>query len=266
MAANLDTGEQTGWISRLFRAPRPLRARTPDSSCIYAVGDIHGRLDLLVHLLDRIQDEANPAFRNVLVFVGDYIDRGPDSREVVEHLSTLEMPDWQVVFLRGNHDETLLKFLDDPMVYRNWREYGGAETLLSYGVMPPSFDDKEDFVTAREEFLRGFPASHLDFFRRLEDFHVEGDYMFVHAGVRPGVPLEKQSASDLMWIRNEFLYSDKSFGKMIVHGHTPSERPVRRRNRIGIDTGAFATGCLTAVVLEGENCRFLSAKNVRRAG
>jgi len=230
---------------------------------VFAVGDIHGRCDLLEYLVERMMERAALPraghVDNVLVFLGDYIDRGPDSRGVIEHLMALEnrLPGWGLVFVRGNHDQTLLDFLEAPEIYRAWRHYGAAQTLLSYGVMPPRFDDAADFQRARDEFARNCPLSHIEFFARTVLRHSEGDYLFVHAGIRPGIRLDRQSPEDLMQIRDDFLFSRRRFEKIVVHGHTPNDEPVELGNRIGIDTGAHATGVLTALVLEGENRSFL---------
>ena len=250
--------ERPKWLSRLTgQAPR--RPKVPDGVRVYAVGDIHGRRDLLERLLELVwSDAAQTDERNKLVFLGDYVDRGPSSREVVDYLMALERPGWEIVSLRGNHEHFFLEFLQNPEVYRIWREFGGGETLRSYGVRPPSFDNLEEFARAREKLATNVPASHLQFLKTLPLSFSAGDYMFVHAGVRPGIALERQSPEDLMWIRDEFLLSDRVLDKIIVHGHTPGERPVVRPNRICVDTGAYATDCLTAVTLSGERCTFLS--------
>lgn len=231
---------------------------------LYAVGDIHGRRDLLELLLARIQtDAAAVKKRNIIVFLGDYVDRGPDSKDVIARFLTLDLPGWEIVFLRGNHDQAVLDFLNDANFYRAWRSFGAAETLLSYGVTPPRFDKEEAFAEVRAEFAGKLPPPHLKFFDGLKYSYVAGDYMFVHAGVRPGIALDRQLPEDLMWIREEFLMSDQRLKKMIVHGHTPADRPVQRPNRIGVDTGAYATGRLTAVVLDGHTRAFLSVDDTQ---
>jgi len=226
---------------------------------VYAVGDIHGCTAELGRLMDAIlSDRADWDGTCHLVFLGDYVDRGPDSRGTVERL--LAPPaGFEVRYLRGNHEQTLLDFVDDASLYRGWKDFGGRETLLSYGVTPPRFDEPSALEEARLAFRSALPPSHLAFFHSLPLSLTIGSYFFAHAGVRPGVVLERQSAEDLMWIRDEFLLSPVDFGKVVVHGHTPTEQPVRRANRIGVDTGAYATGLLTAAVLEGETCRFLSS-------
>jgi serine/threonine protein phosphatase 1 len=209
-------------------------------------------------LLATVKSDVRRDQRNILVFLGDYVDRGPQSKGVLDYLIQFQWDGWEAIFLRGNHDQTVLDFLEDASVYRAWREFGGAETLVSYGVKPPRFDDAAELQEARDEFSRKCPAAHLQFLHTLRHSYTMGDYMFVHAGVRPGVDLDRQSPQDLMWIREEFLLSGRVLDKIIVHGHSPTDRPVRRKNRVGIDTGAYATGQLTAAVLEGTGCRFLS--------
>lgn len=247
------------WLDRLLgrAAGKP---HVPAGIRIYAVGDIHGRDDLLGDLLDTITAHAGDSEqKNSLIFLGDYVDRGLYSKAVIDRLLGLDLADWDIVFLRGNHDQAVLDFLNDPNSYRAWRGFGAAETLLSYGVTPSKFDNTDAFVEARNAFAAALPAAHHAFFEGLKYFHVCGDYVFVHAGLRPGIPLERQSTDDIMWIRDEFLMSEWDFGRVVVHGHTPTPQPVRSFNRIGVDTGAYATGRLTAAMLEDERCLFLTA-------
>jgi serine/threonine protein phosphatase 1 len=250
----------SAWLRRIL-GREPSRPQAPDDVCLYAVGDIHGRFDLLTAVVNKIVQHSKtiPECKKSLIFLGDYIDRGPDSKRVIEFLASLPgtLPDWELVFLRGNHDQAVLDFLGDPLFYRGWKSFGAQETLLSYGVTPPLFDDEADFSRAAAELLEKLPPSHLAFLRRLEYCVTKGDYYFVHAGVRPGLPLEEQQREDMLWIREPFLMSNRSFGKVVIHGHTPVERPVRRHNRIGIDTGAHATGRLTVAVLRHDLCTFL---------
>jgi len=258
--------ERRGWFDRLVgrRGDAP---KIPDGQRVYAVGDIHGRDDLLASLLSTIRAHAAmDSGQNCLVFLGDYVDRGPASRAVLERLAGLDLKGWECVFLRGNHDQAVLDFLDDPGVYRVWRGFGAAETLLSYGVRPPRFDDETAFARTRDEFVEACPPRHIEFLRNLRYFYQCGDYVFVHAGLRPGVALDRQSPEDMMWIRDDFLASDRDHGSVVVHGHTPAPAPVRRFNRIGIDTGAYATGLLTAVILEGAQCAFLTADTESHLG
>lgn len=240
-------------MDRFFR--RPAAASIPAGLRAYVVGDIHGRLDLLDRLLAIVaEDSADCALETRLVFVGDYVDRGSHSMQVIERL--LELPP-QTCFLRGNHDQAVLDFLSDAAFYRTWKNYGAQETLLSYGVRPPRFDDAQEIAEVRDRFAQNLPASHVKFLQDLELFVEIGDYFIVHAGVRPGIDLKAQNAADMLWIRDDFLFSNRNFGKVVVHGHTPTDTPVSRENRIGIDTGAYATGRLTALVLEKSSRRFL---------
>lgn len=232
----------------------------PPGRRVYAVGDIHGRLDLLrrLHLLVEEDARARPGPLNVLVYLGDYIDRGDASPAVIDLLLDEPLPGFETVHLKGNHEDSLLRFLEDIEVGPAWLLYGGAETLLSYGVRPPrpAGGDRE-LQRAQREFRTRLPERHRRFLAGLRLTHEEGDYLFAHAGIRPGVPLERQQEADLLWIRDEFLLSDADFGKIVVHGHTITARPDVQRNRIGIDTGAFASGTLTALVLEGTAWSFL---------
>ena len=237
--------------------PPPVLPRVPQGTRLYAIGDIHGRLDLLTELERRIADDAasSGAARNVIVYLGDYLDRGGQSREVVERLIERPLSGFERVLLLGNHEDSMLQFLVDVQIGPAWLGFGGAATLLSYGIKPPVSD--RDLVRAQEELRAKLPERHLAFLRGLKLNHVEGDYYFVHAGIRPGVPLDAQRPSDLLWIRDEFLHSRQDYGKIIVHGHTITETPEIKRNRIGIDTGAFASGLLTCLVLQGEAWSFL---------
>jgi serine/threonine protein phosphatase 1 len=234
------------------------KAAIPGGERVYAVGDIHGRADLLDNLLQLIEKDCEGTCERVsLIFVGDYIDRGPNSKEVVDRL--LDLPQrFSCIFLRGNHDQTLLNFLHDHRVYPQWQAFGGVETILSYGVSLPSFDDEKAYLAVQAEFARKLPATHRNFFETLQSSIQIGDYYFVHAGVRPGIPLDQQSPEDTLWIRDEFLRTSVDFGKIVVHGHTPENRPSRRANRIGIDTAAFASGRLTALRLKDSTVCFLS--------
>ncbi len=236
------------------------RAATPEGTIVYAIGDIHGRDDLLEDLLGQITDHAahHPADKRVIVFLGDYVDRGWQSRQVLNRLSKLEMPDFDTVFLKGNHEEALLSFLEDPYILDSWRQYGGLETLHAYGLKDLNFRADEDYLREVHcSFVEAFPQQHRSFLEGLPSSYELGGYLFAHAGVRPGVPLEQQEERDLRWIRDEFLESHIDFGKRVVHGHCPEEEPQVRPNRIGIDTGAYITGVLTAAVLDGTGVSFL---------
>lgn len=229
---------------------------------IYAVGDIHGRLDLLEQLLGMIEaaEEAWPAERVILIFLGDYVDRGPDSRGVIDLLMAGLPERFEHVFLRGNHEETMLQCLYSDESFDSWASYGGIATAQSYGL---NIDENTpirelDGVAICRELANAVPQSHKEFLQALPTRVEAGDYLFVHAGVRPRVPLEEQSDRDCMWIRDEFLNYRGNFGKVIVHGHTPVPEPESLPNRIGIDTDAFHTGRLTAVCLEEHSRRFMS--------
>ncbi len=240
--------------------PQGRAPATPRGVRVYAIGDVHGRLDLLDELLWRILDDAARAADAVrhIVFLGDLIDRGPDSAGVIERLAG-EPPDgFGVLFLRGNHEAALLEFLTDTRVGPGWLAYGGLATLASYGVPAPAEDGRHEGLADTQARLRAaLPPRHLRFLRDLRTSATIGDYLFVHAGVRPGVPLERQKVRDLLWIREEFLTSAADHGKVVVHGHTITPEPVVRPNRIGIDTGAYATNRLTCVVLDGTERRFI---------
>jgi serine/threonine protein phosphatase 1 len=229
----------------------------PADSRIYAIGDIHGRLDLLIRLHEKIAADARRtrARRHVVVYLGDYVDRGPDSKGVVEHLSQGGLAGFERVHLKGNHEDLMLRFLMGEPVARVWFMNGGMQTLRSYGVTGLVEDLP---AIARAALTKGVPERHRQFLDGLALSHVEGDYLFVHAGVRPGIPLGRQDAADLMWIREEFLDSGADHGKVVVHGHTIMPKPDIRANRIGIDTGAFMTGRLTALVLEGDESSLLA--------
>lgn len=235
-------------------------AQTEAGSRVYAIGDVHGRLDLLEILLDRIAADIQTGAhqRATLVMVGDYIDRGPDSIAVLDRLIDFDVDGLALVTLAGNHEDSLLTFLDDISVGPGWLYYGGAETLASYGIKVSRHADSPATLCGVQAELRTrLPLRQLDFLRNLKLSHVDGDYLFVHAGVRPGISLAAQRRSDMLWIRNEFLESSRDHGKVVVHGHTIAPLPELRANRIGIDTGAYASGVLTCVVLEQDQVRFL---------
>jgi hypothetical protein len=229
-------------------------AAVPDGVRIYAVGDIHGRSDLLVRLLHAIDADCSrrPAIRPVTVFIGDYIDRGPCSREVLDLLARWRR-DNEAVFLRGNHEIFLRRFLDDSRTLEVWRQHGGLETLLSYGLKPSLNPDRTEQVRLADQLANVLPDAHLEFLESLALFYDCGDFLFVHAGIRPGIPIHEQTEDDLLWIREEFLAHERPFERFVVHGHTPVSAPDRRPNRINIDTGAFATGRLTCIVVEGSS-------------
>jgi serine/threonine protein phosphatase 1 len=246
------------------------RSKRTDASAegelIYAIGDIHGRYDLMRALLAKIAaDYAGRAAgrRPILIFLGDYVDRGPDSAKVIEALLWLKRRrDLDVRLLKGNHEAAMLDFLEDPATATAWLRFGGAETLAAYGVPPPEPDEGQaGLARARDELLERMPASHLRLLQGLELMLLVGDYAFVHAGVRPRTALAAQDPQDLLWIRKPFLEAAGPFEKVIVHGHTwVSDRPQVFDHRIGVDTGAFATGALTAIRLEDSELSVLQAR------
>ena len=203
--------------------------------------------------------EAHPIGNCLTVTLGDYFDRGPDSRGVLDRLISNPFPT-DFVALKGNHEELFETFLRDPAIADQWRHLGGLETLHSYGVQVRSLMVGKNYKQVAEALRAAVPQAHLRFLSSLKLSLTVGRYFLCHAGVRPGVPLEDQSAEDLLWIREQFLDSRADFGKIVVHGHTPIEEPEVRPNRINIDTGAFMTGRLTCVALEPERIRFLSTK------
>jgi serine/threonine protein phosphatase 1 len=256
------------FLQRVFGRKSARAAPTTGGRLVYAIGDVHGRLDVLAPLVrDIAEDAARSALSAppMLVFLGDYVDRGPASKGVVDLVLDLAgTRTFELRTLKGNHEEALLQFLEEPSFGQTWVEHGGASTLVSYGVQPPAQRTAaEGWARARRSFEAALPAAHRRFYEGLELMVTVGDYAFVHAGVRPGVPLDGQTERDLLWIRQEFLEERNAFEKVIVHGHTPLEEPQLTPFRLGIDTGAYATGVLTAVRLEGEDQRVMQAR-VRR--
>ena len=244
---------------------RPIAATTPPDMRIYAIGDVHGRDDLLQEISEQIEKDLASAPPQVLtVLLGDYVDRGPHSANVVERLAAGRFPT-QIKALRGNHELLFLQFLDNPAVLGDWRKVGGLETLHSYGVDIRQALRGKDLRCGASRTRQELPTTHRRFLEATELSATFGDYFFCHAGVRPDVPLESQSPEDLMWIRAEFLRSERPFGKTVVHGHTPVAEPEIKSNRINIDTGAFATSALTCLVLEGPRRRFLTTDRGARA-
>lgn len=244
-------------------------ATAPEGRRIYAVGDVHGRADLLEKLLKDIQNDAlGGSFKDrpILVFLGDYIDRGFQSKEVIDLLLSELVSPFETYFLKGNHEAAMLQFLNEPAIGPRWAEFGGAETLVSYGVRPPRMRTSlEEWAVASEELNRVLPQEHLDFLLGLQLSVRIGDYLFVHAGVRPGLDLDKQSEQDLLWIREEFLNDTRPLGAVVVHGHTPAARPHKDSRRVGIDTGAYLSGRLTAARFEHDAVDFLSTGPVADA-
>ncbi|WP_439533861.1 metallophosphoesterase [Polymorphobacter sp.] len=250
------------WFGRKRHAPPPSPPAVPDGVRVYAIGDIHGRLDLLDELLALVAaDCAEATTRNEVIFLGDYIDRGPQSAAVLERLVS-PLPDhasWR--FLAGNHEDAMASILaGDFGVMAEWIEFGGYETLESYGL---SRREVAAGGIVLENALSRIPPAHRDFLNALEDQVIIGNYLFVHAGIRPGVALARQDRRDLLSIRQPFLDDDRDHGVVVVHGHNISDAVEIRHNRIGIDTGAYRSGQLTALVLEGTTRRLLQTGQTR---
>jgi serine/threonine protein phosphatase 1 len=241
------------------RSETMMSPRGPSGRRAYVIGDVHGRLDLLDRLLDAIHGEiaAQPAERVLLVFLGDLIDRGPNSAGVIERLRTYRHPSVRPVFVLGNHEEVLLRILSgEKGLIQKWLWFGGAQCLQSYGVDVESLKH----ITAEEALSRirdAIPVEHVEFLQSFVDSCQFGDFLFVHAGIRPGVALDRQQQSDLRWIREPFLLDDSDHGFVVVHGHSISAEVQERSNRIGIDTGAYKSGVLTALAIEDDRRWFL---------
>jgi serine/threonine protein phosphatase 1 len=247
-------------LKQMFaRREVPPQPSLPDGRRVYAVGDIHGRLDLFEALIAAIEadDAACDSADTLIVLLGDLVDRGADSKGVIDFARELQNQR-TVRILAGNHEEMFLRGLADIETFRHFLRHGGRETLLSYGI------DRRRFLEASMEeahamAIEAVPADHIAFLEGFEDMIQLGDYLFVHAGIDPRVPLDEQRRSDLRWIREPFLSHEGSHGVVVVHGHTICDLPEDRGNRIGIDTGAFMSGRLTALALEGTSRRFIEA-------
>jgi serine/threonine protein phosphatase 1 len=241
--------------------------RGKEGARAYAVGDIHGRLDLLDLLLVKIEADiaARPPRRNFVIFLGDLIDRGPDSAGVVERLRTWQPEHARPVFLAGNHEEVLMRVLDgDAKILPSWLKFGGAECAQSYGLDPDSLRLLDDSAAAQLVQAK-VPRAHRDFLEGFGDTFRFGDYLFVHAGIRPGIGIDQQDRYDLRWIREPFLSDAKEHGVMVVHGHTIVSQVEERPNRIAIDTGAYHSGILTALVVEDEVRRYIATSREEAA-
>ena len=238
-----------------FLAPRRKKRppHLPEGVRIYAIGDVHGRADLLDQVFTRIDAHlaTHPVLRPVQVLIGDYIDRGPASREVLDRLIGRADSN-EMVLLKGNHETFIFDFLRDPSTLQSWSQMGGLETLMSYGLTPSLNADARTQKELAIALRAALPKSHRLFLESLHSSFSCGGFFFVHAGVRPRVALAKQRDEDLLWIRDDFLLHEGDFGKIIIHGHTPVREIDIRPNRINIDTGAYATGHLTCLIMQGE--------------
>ncbi len=225
-----------------------------EASRVYAVGDIHGRLDLLDAIEDMITADiaASCTDEPLICYLGDYIDRGPHSAQVIDRLCTLSRDGSKRVFLKGNHEDRMLDFLDAPATNGpSWLKFGGREALESYGIAVPGEPGDSDWTNLRDRLDRVLPDTHRDFLTSLDlGIHWQG-YFLAHAGLNPERAVSDQMERDLMWIQEPFLSSEEDWGFKVVHGHVITEEPVFRTNRIGIDTGAYQSGRLTCLVLEG---------------
>lgn len=243
---------------QMFSLPNVFRSKTkprlPDGVRIYAISDIHGCAHLLEQMFRVIDvDVANSRPHHAIeVFLGDYVDRGPDTRSTLELLLARSRRS-NTIFLKGNHEALLTQLLRDPRRIGDWLRFGGLQTLRSYGLSPSAEPDAEEQRALLRELESRMPRDHHDFLRQLRLTFTCGDFFFVHAGVRPGVSLRRQKEADLLWIRDAFLHSDRNFGKYVVHGHTPVRSAELLANRANIDTGAYATGNLTLLSIQGSS-------------
>lgn len=225
---------------------------------VFAFGDIHGCVNLLDAAMHAVEAATSKdPHPPVLIFLGDYVDRGPSSKDVIQRLIEIKRVHASSRFIAGNHEEAMVNFLDHPFDNMAWMRFGGAETIESYGLVRPSLDlDLGGWGKIHTELCRAVPKAHRRFLWGLENFVEIGDYFFVHAGVDPAVPLSQQNPRDLRWIRSAFLSHGKPLEKVIVHGHTPFARPRSNDIRVSIDTGAYRSGRLTFVELFGAKRRF----------
>ena len=249
------------FISRIFEAfSGGTEPAGPDGYRAYAIGDIHGRVDLLEELLAKIEADigSRPPTENFIIFLGDLIDRGPASAAVVDRLRTYGVQDATTIFLSGNHEEVMLRVLagEKGGLLADWLKFGGAECVASYGLDPVALATLGE-AAALKAIRAKVPKAHEEFLSSFADTFRFGDYLFVHAGIRPGLGIAEQTQSDLRWIREPFLGDTKDHGFVVVHGHTISDKVEERANRIGLDTGAYRTGILTALAVEGTDRWFL---------
>ena len=239
----------------------PRKTNVPADTRVYAVGDIHGRADLLKRLMQLIHEDVQQSkeSRVVLIFLGDYVDRGFQSKDVIDFLLSDELEHYETYFLKGNHEAAFETFLSDHTFGPQWARFGGAETLMSYGIQPPRAKTiSSEWEEVCHQLNHDLPTEHRAFLGSLSLYATLGDYVFVHAGLRPGLTLDEQSEKDILWIREEFLKDEGAFDRVVVHGHTPISDPHHDFRRIGIDTGAYLTGKLTAACLVGSKVKFLT--------
>ena len=251
---------RTSFLKGLLKRNSRATPAVPEGIRVYAIGDVHGCLDQLNRLLDVIgQDLGAGRVQSHLIFLGDLVDRGPCSAQVLGRLLDLGLPADRCDFIMGNHEEVMLDCYEGKIpTYDRWLQYGGLQTLESYGldgteIIKPFFD----VAAAMHDAV---PRKHIEFLKSLKDYVQLGDYVFTHAGIRPGVPLNAQSKRDLRWIREEFLHDPADFGFRVVHGHTIVREVEVHRNRIAVDTGCYLTGQLSALALESDTVRRLTVR------
>lgn len=255
-------------MRRLFKTTKSVHLQprsAQEKNIIYAIGDIHGRHDLLLRLIDLIRTDIDQYIQEngglkkiTLIFLGDYIDRGLNSKNVIETLINLDVFGAKRIFLKGNHEAVLLDFLENPDFGLKWAKYGGRETLASYGIdLPLNLESYDRWDDMRNDFLNVIPPYHLLFLRNLQTYQIQEQYMFVHAGIDPDQDAESQTEEEYLWVRDKFLKNKKKLPYVIVHGHTPESRPVWDGRRIGIDTGAYISNTLTAAKLTRGSVEFL---------
>src|SRR5436190_3226178 len=245
-------------LETLKKPPWRKRRSIPLGLRVYVVGDVHGSANALRDVFSRI-DADKPLWavrRPVQIFLGDYVDRGPASREVLDLLITRSRTD-ELLLLKGNHGAMLLEFFDNPSLLGHWRQFGGLQTLISYGLKPslnPTLDEQKELA---RELAGRIPPAHRKLIAAMPLSLPVGDFFFVHAGVRPGIPFKQQKEEDLLWIREDFLLHERDYEKIVVHGHTPVAEPDVRSNRVNLDVGAYATGRLACLVIDGETLAFI---------
>jgi serine/threonine protein phosphatase 1 len=252
-----------------FRRPPtgPTQPHVPKNQRIYCIGDIHGRADLLQQLHQQILTDANNyKGKKTIVYLGDYIDRGEQSRQVIELLISNPLPDFISIYLMGNHEQILLSFLEYPESSAAWLSFGGKQALNSYGIPLAHVPTMREVVELAKQLDRKLPDTHRSFLQNCATSWQCGSYYFVHAGIDPNIALDKQGLDDQLWIRGEFLESNKDHGAIVVHGHSITFMPELLPNRIGIDTGAFSTGVLTCLVLEGSDQRCIQTSPIMDHG
>ncbi|HVY84676.1 MAG TPA: metallophosphoesterase family protein [Caulobacterales bacterium] len=251
----------------LFKQDAQPAAKFVEGRVGYAVGDVHGRVDLLTKMLDLLEARAEADKRGggepIVVFLGDYVDRGPRSADVLNLLLEQRPHGFERHYLKGNHEQSMLSFLEDPLANRGWVMHGGAETLRAYGVQPPQTVGGDDlaWLLAADQLRLKLPDAHRAFLEGLERMAVLGDYAFVHAGIDSARTIEEQLDQDLLWARGRFLADKKRYSHRIVHGHTPVDQPYADQRRVAVDTGAYASGTLSAARFEGEDVSFISVSS-----